>query len=91
MPNKEYVIGCLKYLHDRETWREGPLVSDDHAEARRRITADALALLREQEPVEPIRQEGYSSVKCGKCNSTIPLYCIYCPVCGRKVKWDGDA
>jgi hypothetical protein len=45
-------------------------------------------LLREQEPVKPIRQEGFSSVECGKCNSTIPLYCIYCPFCGRKVLWN---
>ena len=52
MPNKEYVIKCLKYLHDRETWKEGLLVSDDHAADRRRITADALALLREQDTVE---------------------------------------
>jgi len=49
---------------------------------------DAAELLKEQEPVEPIRQEGFSSVKCGKCNSTIPLYCIYCPFCGRRIKWD---
>ena len=34
MPNREYVIRCLKYLHDRETWKEGPLVWDDHAADR---------------------------------------------------------
>lgn len=45
-------------------------------------------LLTEHEPVKPIRQEGFSSVECGKCNSTIPLYCIYCPFCGRKVLWN---
>ena len=49
MVDGEYVIKCLKYLHDRETWKEGPLVWDDRAADRRRITADALALLKQYE------------------------------------------
>lgn len=51
---------------------------------------DALALLREQEPVEPIEQDGWHY--CGICGRSIDgdfadeeLF-QYCPNCGRKVK-----
>ena len=92
MPNREYVIRCLKYLHDRETWKEGPLVWDDRAADRRRITADALSLLLEQEPVKPVKEQIFSSIYgwvCGACS--FPLLSdsyTYCPRCGRAVKWD---
>lgn len=52
---------------------------------------DALALLREQEPVKPIAEgkRPYRWFRCGNCEE--PLYgpWNYCPKCGRKVKWDG--
>lgn len=60
-----------------------------------RAAEDALALLEEQEAVEP---NGY---KCGKCGFTVhrinydgPYNGIrhelfrFCPSCGREVKWD---
>lgn len=50
----------------------------------------AIALLMEQEPVKPIMRGGFYLAECGKCNEVISLYCIYCPHCGRKVKWNGD-
>lgn len=54
------------------------------------VAKDALALLREQEPVKPI-EEGkrpYRWFRCGNCEE--PLYgpWNYCQKCGRKVKWD---
>ena len=91
MANREYVINSLKYLHDRQEWKEGPLIFDAHAEDRRRITADALKLLKEQEPV---LMDGTTCPAChfrlgwavdelgGKDNIE------YCPHCGRRVKWD---
>lgn len=62
MPDRDYVINELKYLHDRETWKEGLTKFDDHPEDRRKITADALSLLKAQEPV----------VRCKDCK-----YCEY--------------
>ena len=50
MLNREYVILELKYLHDRETWKEGPLVFDDKPAERRKIIADAIALLKSLKP-----------------------------------------
>lgn len=58
---------------------------------------DAIALLREQEPVKPIVGE-YGARLCGNCGEQVGAisdsspYIIqirlkYCPECGRKVKW----
>ena len=60
----------------------------------------ALALLKEQEPVEPIPTEDDDWI-CGACNNSVvgteeldeggftPIRFNYCPNCGRAVKWDG--
>lgn len=51
MSNKrETVIKGLKYLHDVKLWHEGLMISDSRPEVRRTITADAIALLKAQEP-----------------------------------------
>ena len=42
------VIKGLKYLHDKETWREGIMIYDDHARVRKQITKDALELIDTQ-------------------------------------------
>ena len=103
MADRDYVIKELKYLHDRETWKEGPLVYDDHAEARRKITADAIALLKAQEPVKPIFDELSVTGACGNCGHELTYQKMigenvlfeerydYCPACGRKVLWDADS
>ena len=64
------------------------------------VCTDALALLKEQEPVEPhwscptvyMNGTGKIEMMCGNCGVSIPLgKPNYCPWCGRKVKWDeGD-
>lgn len=50
------------------------------------IIDDIIALLREQEPVKPIRLENWW--ECPSCNGNIVANLKYCPGCGRKVKWD---
>lgn len=62
---------------------------------------DALALLKAQEPVEPVRKpEIFDSLYfCGKCSAKVGFQirkddswrfkCKFCPDCGRAVKWDG--
>lgn len=49
---------------------------------------DALALLKAQEPVEPVYEIGIT--RCGQCNHEIDKYGgdNYCPQCGRAVKWE---
>lgn len=84
MADRKYVIGCLKYLHDRETWKEGPLVSDDHAEVRRRITADALALLNGQ--TAQWMWDRPHHFRCSGCNGVVGQRTyLYCPNCGREM------
>ena len=97
MPDVENVIKGLKYLHDVKRW--SPNESEESITARRNITWDALALLKAQEPVEPVVD--IDTWKCGKCGHTLEHQELlgenvlfheqynYCPECGRAVKWDG--
>lgn len=59
---------------------------DNHVECIRRVVSDAIALLKEQEPVEPIKLENWW--KCPSCSGNIVYNMKYCPGCGRKVKWE---
>lgn len=64
----------------------------------RQLKADALALLKEQEAVEPIEiidekypvgdHNRYKGYRCGNCKEDIPWDANYCLYCGRKVNWD---
>ena len=82
MPDRENVIKGLKELHGSKETMD--------------IIRDAIALLREQEPVQfkVTRQDKnypfWDTVctGCGYKTSTVKDYWNYCPVCGRKVKWD---
>ena len=52
--------------------------------------ADALALLKEQEAVEPIHPETADDpwFRCGSCGEEIVSEQFrFCPECGRKVLW----
>lgn len=63
-------------------------------------TKDAIALLKEQEPVEPIPTADDDWI-CGACNNSVvgtteideggfvPVRFNYCQNCGRAVKWNG--
>ena len=58
------------------------------------LCTDALALLREQEPVKPVAQDAWPTpVKvCGSCGGYITYTAgrpRYCPNCGSEMKWDG--
>lgn len=59
----------------------------------KKLRKDALDLLKEQEPVEPVFDAGdgktIGQFLCGKCHAKIgfghPHFCLYC---GRAVKWE---
>lgn len=92
MIDREKVIAGLMMLADRK--------NDNTCEGLKccKIAEDALALLKEQEAVEPIEiidekypvgdHNRYKGYRCGKCQEIIPWDANYCPYCGRKVKWD---
>lgn len=60
------------------------------------IASDAIALLKEQEPLKPNRMtsdNGFHYDFCGKCGRLLPVAqdfnrANYCPNCGRAVKWN---
>lgn len=61
-----------------------------HSDSEVQVIAEhALALLKEQEAVEPTWQQGKAF--CGSCGKRIPLKigARYCHKCGKAVKWDG--
>lgn len=62
--------------------------SDDEWDA----VKTALALLREQEPMKPIKEplagSDYSISRCGECKAWLRITDRYCGRCGRAVKWD---
>lgn len=55
------------------------------------LLADALELLKEQEPVEPVNVRWEMNIRggtCPRCLNWVQRSYNYCPFCGRKVKWD---
>jgi len=52
-----------------------------------KLLADALELLKEQEPLKPFR--GNSGWSCSACGNLFSYPQEYCDVCRRQVKWDG--
>ena len=56
-----------------------------------RCIVDAIALLKAQDPVEPIQDMVGDALfwVCGKCGHDLTSSDWYCANCGRAVKWDG--
>lgn len=58
------------------------------------LHADVRKLLKEQEPVKPVKKQIFSSIfgwVCGACGRPfLSDYYKYCPWCGRAVKWNAD-
>jgi len=104
MPDREKVIDGLEMLRffnqraGRELWADKPhdVQETDIANADA-IFADAIAMLKEQEAVEPIkmqRMDGNFSFfvpyfLCGNCRyELIGKDVMFCSHCGKKVKWE---
>ena len=50
--------------------------------------AEAYSLLKEQEAVEPVKQvEQTEYTVCGNCRNHLISKWIFCPYCGKRVKW----
>jgi hypothetical protein len=96
MPDMEKVrVGIFEMLQ-RNTWKD----IDKERHRFQSVLNDALALLKEQEPIEPV-DDGHGSLICGnqgyECGcvgrydlttKVVEKYCNFCPECGRKVKWN---
>lgn len=71
---------------------------DSKSECNDKLRQDALSLLKEQEPVDPIEMiDDFYPIgdplrtigwRCGKCGDRIAGYDNFCQNCGKAVKWD---
>ena len=103
MPDREKVIKgleCCTMLATLEhpyRCKECPYQINGAPCERFAIMKDALALLKEQEPIEPIpadymiedNEPGWYSLvfKCGNCKKPLYGQANYCIKCGKAVKW----
>ena len=103
MTDREKVIDRLEMLRffnqraGRELWADKPhgIQETDIANADA-IFADALALLKEREPVPPVIRQEMDDVTsciekiayCGNCGHKLGRFRVnYCENCGKAVKW----
>jgi hypothetical protein len=85
----EAVPCCECPYSDREGYGRGN-------RCKKECAADAVAVLKDLEPLEPYVCEG--DVKCGNCceivgyvretDGVVERLAKHCPECGRKVKWE---
>lgn len=90
---------CCKYenkLHCNQCPYDYNGRGNERYECTAELSADALAMLKEQEEIEPINS--YGTLRCGNCRNIVGYNdgrgCGYrnnfCSKCGRAVKWDAD-
>jgi len=85
MPDREKVI---KGLHDARRYLEDKEWVDRGASPHIDSINDAIALLKEQEAVEPIVST--AEQRCGNCNKVIEMdEWKACPWCGKRIDWKG--
>ena len=98
MPDREKVIQGLEHCkRESEHIYDNPCKGCPYYEKKAcgNLCRDALALLKEQEAVEPKKttyQRADHTIayryRCGTCDMSIfPSY-KYCPFCGQAVKWE---
>ena len=86
MPDREKAIrGLIVCSGDGECCDRCPYQGEEYCTDA--VMRDALELLREQEPVKPFHE-----CTDGLYPRTLisNKYFVFCPYCGRKVKWDAD-
>jgi len=98
MPDREKVIRGLEVCSTVEDLAPCPNECPYHKPdavcyGTARLMRDALALLREQEPVGVVKGIGY--LYCGGCKTALapldwPKPWKFCPWCGRRVRWEED-
>lgn len=98
MLDRNKVIKNLKWFRDRKSWREGIMIYDDHADVRKQICDNAIAMLEENEPVQPL----YTTTShpfhvgilyhCGNCHCLLNRdKDLFCSHCGKPIDWDKGA
>lgn len=96
MPDREKVIKGLEACSDVYYGADGACSSCPYSQTNgdrclAELVHDAIALLKEQEPVKPVQHLVYTTKGwfCGACDGRLNRLGKYCSFCGREVKWDG--
>lgn len=66
-------------------------VDDGNTLVPQQLVLDTLALLKAQEPVEPVIDKTtsfWTLWRCGACGTTLIATDRFCGKCGRAVKWE---
>ena len=81
--NREKVINTLEEIKTQTAE-----IGLDRAVIAHKFIDEILALLKEQEPVEPRKVDGKRNhfIKCGNCNYDLMTGFQFCSHCGRSVK-----
>lgn len=95
MADIEKVIKALEFCTDTKPvetcFGKCPYAVADDDYRCRDMKLDALELLKEQKPVEAeVEIEGGGHnwfYVCGECHGFVKLPWVYCPGCGRRLKW----
>lgn len=96
MPDMEKVIKGLEVCRDQNNppgYRFTSCVDDcpyNGNGCARKLKDDALAMLKEQEPVEPEYEGDARSTwwwVCGECHTTVEEKDKFCRECGRRILW----
>ncbi len=85
---RDYMLrDALALLKDDETQLQ---YRDDHIAMYQAEVKRLEAMLEEQEAVEPRRIDGKHNhfIKCGNCNYDLVTGYMFCPHCGKAVKWE---
>lgn len=100
MPDREKVLKGLACVAQKEAPTANPCAGCGYADRAnfafcvRDIAADALALLKEQDAVEPYSMNAERTYGiCPKCGKIVFRYGNveenhYCGICGQAVKWE---
>ena len=82
MPDRDEVVKGLEKVWDAFDHMEHELYAD--------YVFDALVLLKGQEAVKPVKRiEENEWTVCGYCHEHLISKWMFCPNCGKAVRWDG--
>ena len=88
--DREKLIKAMKCCAEMNCGHECPYAPIGGCRAK--VLQDALALLKEQEAVVPLRPRARGRVErfwvCGECGAEIDKGDRFCRYCGRETKWE---
>ena len=94
MADREKVVEglecCIRKMEGQRVCDDCPYDEDFNCLGCSVVLRQALALLREQEPLRPRARGRVERVwACGECGAEISKGDAYCRMCGREADWDG--